>query len=192
MRHIVEFSRAAAAALALALAFGGVARLSYPSVSVANPAITGTRLTMQDPKYSGYTRDGRRRYELAASSAVQPLQGADGIALDRPRVQLETTKGTKLALSAASGVLAPDMARLALRDDVVLTSDPAHEIHLSEAQIDLRNNTVTSETPFQIAAETGTILAHRLQVSESGTIVVVNGVLIRSGNVIQFDNYALQ
>jgi hypothetical protein len=75
---------------------------------------------------------------------------------------------------------------------VVLTAGPAHEIHLSEAQIDLGNNTVTSETPFQIAAETGTILAHRLQVSEAGTIVVVNGVLIRSGNIIQFDNYALQ
>src|SRR6202035_3184132 len=109
--------------------------------------------------------DGHRRYELAASTAMQPLQGAAGIELDRPRVQLETTKGTNLALSAASGVLAPDMAKLVLRDDVVLAPGPAREIHLSEAQVDLRNNTVTSETPFEIASETSTILGHRLEVS---------------------------
>jgi hypothetical protein len=187
--NISRWPRPAAAAIALALALGGVA--PDPSTGVAAPAITGETLTMQSPKLSGFTRDGHR-YEFAAASATQPLHGADGIALDQPRLRLETTSGTTLALSAATGVLDPAWNTLALRRDVVLAVGPAREIHLAEAHIDLRTNTLRSETPFEILANASIIMGQRLEVSEAGNITVIDGLLIRSGSIIYFDRYAVQ
>jgi lipopolysaccharide export system protein LptC len=187
---VVRSSRLAAGAIALALAVAGVARLAAPSAGVAAPVVTGTKLTMLEPKYSGATRDGRR-YELAAATALYPAGGGDGIELDRPRARLATTNGTTLTLTAASGLLAYGMDTVALRHDVVLAVG-AREIRLTEARIDLRSNTVTSDAPFEINADGRVILGHRLEVTEAGQVAVVGGgVLIRAGSVVQFDSIAV-
>jgi lipopolysaccharide export system protein LptC len=186
--HLARWPRPAAAAIALALAVGGMA--PAPSTSQAAPAVTGETLTMQSPKLSGFTHDGSR-YELAAASATQPLHGAGGIALDQPRLELETAGGTTLTLSAASGVLDPAWNTLALRRDVVLAVGPGREIHLAEAHIDLRTNTLKSETPFEILANASIIMGQRLEVSEAGAITVIDGLLIHSGSIIYFDRYAV-
>jgi LPS export ABC transporter protein LptC len=192
MRRLFEISRTAAVAIALTASAAGMVCLSCPSRSLADPALTGTKLMMKSPKYSGYTRGGGRRYEVAAASAVQQLQGAGGVELDQPRVRLESANGTTLDLSAATGLLDFAMIRVAMRDDVVLRAGPAHEIHLSEITIDLRNNTVVSETPFEIVSATDTIRGHRLEVSEAGVIIILDGTLTHSGNVVHFDRYMLE
>jgi LPS export ABC transporter protein LptC len=191
MRHRTGLSRAAAAVATIAVWFNGFAWISYLSVTLLRPAIAEPLFTVKNPKFSGYTRDGLRHYELTANSAEEDAQGAGGLNLDQPRVWFETTNGSKLDVSAATGLLNKTYI-LTMRRDVVVAAGTSREIRLSEAVVDLRNSTVTSETPFEITSQTNTIRGNRLEVSESGNMVIVDGTISHSGNIIHFDRYVVQ
>jgi LPS export ABC transporter protein LptC len=189
MRQLSGILRAVAATTAVALAFTGVARLSHASESVAAPALTGRKLTMMSPKYAGFTRDGRH-YEVTAASAVQ-IEGADGMEFVQPRARLDMANGTTFDVSAAMGRFSRDMDSLVMRNDVVLAAGPGRDIRLGEVTVDLRNNRLISDMPFEITLKTGTIRGDRLEVAETGAIVVVHGSVIQAGNVVYFERYSI-
>lgn len=192
MRNLIKISLAAGiVAAVLVVGFNPSLLLSHLPADIARPAIPATKMTMTAPKLSGFTCDGRCRYELTAKTAAQDFPRADGVNLEEPRVSLETADGRKLNLWAATGVFDLTTSVLTMRRDVVLAVRTGIEIHLSEAVVDMRNNTLISEQPFEIESEQNTLRGNRLEISESGTIVIVDGTLIRSGNILRFDRYAL-
>ncbi len=191
MRHVRKITLATAGALFVSVFFTAAAQVSAPAQNATVPPLTGTVLTMERPKYSGVTRNGRR-YEVTAVSARQKLEGTDEMELDQPRVQLEFANGTTLALSAATGLMRHTMDSLSINRDVVLLADSGHEIGLGEATIDLRNNTVTSETPFEIRSGTHLLRGRRLEVHESGLIIAIDAWLSRPDGVVHFDRYTVQ
>ena len=191
MRNLIKISLAAGiVAAALVVGFNPSLLLSHLPADIARPAMAATKITMTAPRLSGLTCDGRCRYELTAKTAVHDVGGTDAFNLDEPRVSLETADGRKLNLWAATGIFDPRINVLTFRD-VVLAVRTGVEIHLGEAVVDMRNNTLISEQPFEIESEQNTLRGNRLEISEAGTIVIVDGTLIRSGNILRFDRYAL-
>ncbi len=143
-------------------------------VTVSGVSLSGTKMTMTEPKLAGYTRDGRR-FEVSASAAAQDIVRADVVNLERPHALFELSEHNKLEMRAAEGVFDRKAGILTLRRDIVLTTTEGHEARLSEAVIDMREGTVTSNLPVEVKTQHGTLRGNRLEVSKSGEVVRFDG-----------------
>jgi LPS export ABC transporter protein LptC len=147
-------------------------------------------IQMTSPKYAGFSRDGRHRYEVVAKSAVQVPHG-DHVDLNEPSVTLELANGRKLSLQAPTGVFNVSNAVLTMRNDVIGTSGIGDGLYLSQAVVDLNSNTLVSDGPVEVKSEQTILRGNRLEVLDSGFVVISDGSINRDDNIIYFDKYAL-
>ena len=95
--------------------------------------ISGTKITMEAPKLSGYTRD-RRWYEMTANAAAQDITKPDLVELHDVRAKIETEdKSTIMFLSAKDGVFNRKASILTLNNDISLKSSSGFEMHLERS-----------------------------------------------------------
>lgn len=148
--------------------------LAQLPVTISGVSFTGTKMTMTGPKLAGYTRDGRR-FELSAGAAAQDITRADVVSLEQPHALFELSEHSKLEMRAAEGSFDRKANILTLRRDIVLNTTEGHEAHLSEAIVDLREGTVTSNLPVEVKTQQGTLRGNRLEVLKSGEVVRFDG-----------------
>jgi lipopolysaccharide export system protein LptC len=132
--------------------------------------ISGTRITMQAPKLTGYTRD-HRWYELSAGGASQDVTRPDVVELQEVRAKIEAEDKSTIYLSAAGGQFNRKGGILTLGSKVVLRSSSGFEMHLDEAVIDTAKGEVVSNKPVSAFTQDSTLNAERLEVSKSGEVV---------------------
>ena len=189
MLHIGRSVNAVVGAFFLAAALGAAAQPAR-SQRATIPAVTGTMLKMQSPKFSAGPRDGQH-YEVAAASATQMLDRNDETTLEQPRVELGYANGTVLRLSGTTALLRLGPGSLSLHGNVVLVDGSGRSIDLGDATVDLRNNTLLSEKPIVTTLKTDLIRGHHLEISESGAMILVYGAIVRPEGVVFFDRYLL-
>jgi lipopolysaccharide export system protein LptC len=143
-------------------------------IDVGNLVVSGTKITMEQPRLSGFTRDGRA-YEVTAVAAAQDVTKPDIVELHdiRARVQLKD-QGT-INMSAATGIYDTKAETLKLQQDILLTSSTGYECRMSEALIDTRKGNVVSQHPVEVKMLQGTLNANRLEVADSGDLVRFDG-----------------
>ncbi len=140
--------------------------------------ISGTKITMEAPKLSGYTRD-RRWYELNAKSAAQDVTKPDMIELLEVRAKIETEDKSTILLSAATGLFNRKAGILTLNQNVMLKSSSGYEMHLEEAVVDTGSGEVVYSKPVSVFTQDATLNADRLEVAKSGEIVrFIGGVVM--------------
>ncbi|HEY5963430.1 MAG TPA: LPS export ABC transporter periplasmic protein LptC [Xanthobacteraceae bacterium] len=133
--------------------------------------ISGTRITMEAPKLSGYTKD-RRWYELTASAAAQDITKPDQIELHDVRAKVEAEdKSSTMFLSAKDGVFNRKAGILTLNNDISLKSSSGYEMKLNEAVVDTATGEVISNKPVEVITQHATLNADRLEVIKSGEVV---------------------
>lgn len=138
--------------------------------------ISGTKITMQAPRLSGYTRDSRP-YEFSAQAAAQDVTKPDKLELQGVHGKSELRDRSVLDVTAQSGIYDIKTEMMSLRQNIVLKSSSGLEVRLSEALVDTRAGNVTSEAPVEVHMPQGTINANRLEVVNSGDeIRFENGV----------------
>ena len=148
--------------------------------------ISGTRITMEAPKLSGYTRD-RRWYELTASAAAQDITKPDLVELHdvRAKVQAEDKSNT-MFLAAKDGVFNRKAGILTLTSEISLRSSNGFEMKLKEAVVDTGSGEVVSNKPVEVVTQQATLNAERLEVAKSGEIVRFLGNVVM--NLSNLDN----
>jgi lipopolysaccharide export system protein LptC len=140
--------------------------------------ISGTKITMEAPKLSGYTRDSRW-YELTASSAAQDITKPNIVELHDVRAKMEAEDKSTMNLSAADGTFDRKVGVLTLGRDIRLTSTSGYEIRLQEAVVDTGTGEIVSHKPVEVLTQQGTLNANRLEVVKSGEIVrFLDGVIM--------------
>jgi lipopolysaccharide export system protein LptC len=139
--------------------------------------ISGTKLTMQAPKLSGYTRDGRW-YELLADAAAQDITKPGFIELQGLRSKLETEDKSVLNLTAKDGLFDRKSGTLRLWRDIVLESTTGFTVHLSEAVVDTGSGDIVSNKPVEVQMLQGTLNAKRLEVIKAGEVVQFGGGVV--------------
>lgn len=151
--------------------------LSDLPVSIKSLSVSGTRMTMTEPKLAGFTRD-ERRYELTANSAAQDATNIDVVNLDEPRASLEMSDQSVVKMQAAVGIFDRKEGILTLRRNILLTSTTGYEVRLEQAIIDIRNGNIISDSPVEMKSLTGTLRGNRLEVIKSGEIIRLDGDVI--------------
>lgn len=142
--------------------------------SIGRLTVSGTKVTMTEPKLAGFTRD-ERRYELSAVAAAQDVTKIDVVNFEEPRASLEMADGSTVNMKAAIGTFDRKANMLTLHRDIVLTSTSGYEAHLSQAVIDVKNGNIVSDEPVEVMSQQGTLRGNRLEIMKSGEIVRFDG-----------------
>jgi lipopolysaccharide export system protein LptC len=169
--------------LAVVLGFTGVFLISYLNplrmlaklpADVGNLIVSGTKITMEKPHLSGFTRDARA-YELSADAAKQDLTKPDMIELRNLRAKVQMQDKSMMEMSANGGVYDSKGETLKLEQNIVISSSTGYRGQLSEAMIDIRKGNVVSEHPVEVEMLQGTLNANRLEIVDSGDLVRFGG-----------------
>jgi lipopolysaccharide export system protein LptC len=169
--------------LAVVLGFTGIFLITYFNplrmlaklpIDVGNLVVSGTKITMEHPRLSGFTGDARA-YELSADAAKQDLTKPDLIELRNIRAKVQMQDKSTVEVSATAGIYDSKGETLKLDQNIVLSSSTGYRGRLSEAMIDIRKGNVVSERPVEVELLQGTLNANRLEIADSGDLVRFGG-----------------
>ncbi|PXW57444.1 lipopolysaccharide-assembly, LptC-related protein [Methylobacterium sp. B4] len=150
---------------------------SIPNVSVGPISVSGTKVTMENPRLSGF-RKGERGYEVIADAAQQDVRKPSIIELQAMKGHVATDdKGGRAYLEARGGVFDSTRESLNLENDIRLWTDKGEEIRLSVATVDFKSGSLRSSKAVTVTVPAGLIVADSLDVVENGRVVsFVGGV----------------
>ena len=169
--------------LAVVLGFAGVSLSTYLNplrmlaklpIDAGNLVVSGSKITMEKPHLSGFTRD-ERAYELSADAAKQDLTKPDVIELHNIHAKVQMQDKSTVEMSAVTGIYNSKSETLKLDENIVLSSTTGYSGQLSEAMIDIRKGHVVSEQPVAVQLLKGTLNAKRLEIVDSGELVKFDG-----------------
>jgi lipopolysaccharide export system protein LptC len=140
--------------------------------------ISGTKIIMEAPKISGYTRDARW-YELTARSAAQDITNPNVVELHDIDAKIEGEDKSTTYLSAAAGTYDRKAGVLTLNRNINLRSTNGLEVRLEAAVIDTATGEIVSNKPVEVRSEQGTLNSNRLEIINAGeTIRFGDGVIV--------------
>jgi lipopolysaccharide export system protein LptC len=143
--------------------------------------ISGTKITMQAPRLSGYTRD-QRWYEVTANAAGQDITKPDLIDLHGIHAKIEAQDKSTIDLAAQDGVFNRKASVLTLTKNVIVKTSTGSEMHLEEAAIDTGNGEIVSNKPVAVFTNQGTLNADRLEIYNSGDAIHFIGNVVMNLN----------
>lgn len=138
-------------------------------VDVGNLVVSGSKITMEHPRLSGFTHDGRP-YEMTAFAAKQDLTKPDLVELQRIHATVQMEDGSKMQIDAANGLYNVKSERLDLDKDIVLLGKD-FEGRLSQATVDTHTGHIESDEPVKLKMLQGTLDANHLEIVDSGDLV---------------------
>lgn len=143
-------------------------------IDISNLVVSGSKVTMEQPRLSGFTKDARA-YEFTADAAAQDLTKPDIVELRNIRAKVEMQDKTTMQMTAVTGIYDTKAETLRLERNIVLSSSNGYKGRLSEARIDIRKATVVSDQPVELELLQGTLNANRLEIVDSGDLVRFHG-----------------
>jgi len=156
--------------LALLAWFNPLRMLANLPISIDNVVVSGSKIKMENPKLSGFTRD-KRRYDVSAGAAAQDLTRPGVIELRDINATLEMQNKTNMRLTAENGLFDTKQEQLKLDTNIVVTSSNGEEGYLQEAVVDTKNGNVVSEKPVRMKMTNGTIEGNRFELTNSGDVI---------------------
>jgi lipopolysaccharide export system protein LptC len=163
-------------AAALASWFNPLRLIKLPHMA-GTLGISGTRVTMQLPRLSGFTRDSRA-YELTAQTADQDITRPDAVELKGIAAKVQMQDQTTVEMSAAAGLYNTKADTVLLHENVHLKSSSGYEARLTEALIDMRSGHVISQRPVEVKLLNGILNAQGVEVIESGNLIRFDGGVV--------------
>jgi lipopolysaccharide export system protein LptC len=183
MRHSarVRFFRKAipvtcVAAMVGPIAWGVVAPFarSVADVKVGPMSVSGTKVTMESPKLSGFKKDNKA-YEVTAQQAIQDLKQPSVVELNMLTARMEQDDRKFARLTSDWGRLDQTADRLDLKGNVRVRTDNGYEADMLSARISVKTGDVVSTEPVTVRSQTGTISADRMEVRDNGKHAVFEG-----------------
>jgi len=151
--------------------FGRIGGLSLGPLS-----LSGTKITMENPRLTGYRGRELRPYEVTATAAMQDVRKPNVIELKDMRARLAMDdNGGAARLESATGVFDTQKEQLELKQDIRVTTDTGHEARLMSASVDFKAGTVISREPVTVKLTNGLVEAEQLEISDSGKIIAFVG-----------------
>lgn len=154
--------------------FNPLRMLGQLPIDVGSLVVSGSKITMEHPRLSGFTHDARA-YELSADAAKQDLTKPDLIELHNLRATVEMQDKATIEMLATTGTYDSKGEMLKLDQNIMLNSSTGYSGHLSEAMIDMRKGYVVSKHPVELQLLQGTLDANRLEIIDSGDLVRFDG-----------------
>jgi lipopolysaccharide export system protein LptC len=150
---------------------------------IGNMVIKGTKITMQQPRLTGFTPDSRA-YEFTANSAAQDVTKPDLVELQQIRAKVEMADKSLVHMWADNGLYNTKADMLDLENNIRLVSSTGYEARLSKAAVDMGKGTVVSDEPVWVKLLNGELNAKGLMIADQGEVLRFNDVtmILQSGD----------
>ncbi|WP_233382592.1 LPS export ABC transporter periplasmic protein LptC [Methylobacterium sp. C25] len=144
---------------------------SISNVSVGPVSVQGTKVTMENPKLSGFKK-GERGYEVTADSALQDVRKPSLIELHAMKGHIATDdKGGLAYIESKGGLFDSSKESLTLNENIRLWTDKGEEARLKSASVDFKAGSVKSSETVTVSVPNGSVTADSLDVVESGKVI---------------------
>lgn len=154
--------------------FNPLRMLAKLPININDVVVSGTKITMEQPRLSGFTKD-QRAYEFTATAAAQDLTKPDIVELRNIRAKVEMQDKSMMEMTADDGVYNTKIEILKLDNNIRLVSSNGNKGRLSEATVDVRKGNVVSDKPVELEMLQGVLNANRLEIVDSGALVRFHG-----------------
>lgn len=129
------------------------------------PDIVPENLTMENPHYEGFTKDGGR-YAVRAETAKQDLKSLNLIRLEKITGELFNAEKQKTALAAARGTYDSKAKLLELHEAIDIAGEGGLTGRFTHAVVQTNENIITSDQPVEIRISAGTITSNKMTVRQ--------------------------
>ncbi len=129
------------------------------------PTITPENITMENPRYSGFTKDGGA-FNVTAKTAQQDFDNTDFVKLEGIRGELVDAKQSKTLLVATRGTFNTKTNLLIMKDGIDIKSQDGMQAQLETATVQTKSGIITSKRPVQVSMAAGQINADTLAVDQ--------------------------
>jgi lipopolysaccharide export system protein LptC len=171
LRVVVPIGAVASCAVLAGIAYFNPFKTPDLALDKGTLVVTGRKVAMEQPRLSGYTKD-LLPYELTARLASQDLSHPGVLELNDLKAHVQTKDQGKINISAKTGVYTVKADQLQLVDNILVRTSLGYEAHLEQALIDMKKGTIVSDRPVKAKFPQGTIASNRLDVSESGSVIL--------------------
>lgn len=149
--------------------FNAIGGLSMGPIS-----LSGSKVTMEKPRLTGFRKDNRP-YEVTAVSAAQDIRKPNVVELNLMNARVETESGGWVKLESKTGVFDSQKEQMQLTDQIKVATDAGYEAFLKTADIDFKAGTIRSKDPVAVNMGGIRITADTLEVSDNGKIIAFQG-----------------
>lgn len=159
---------------------GGVSLLSRLRLTIDLPfdighlTLSGSRLTMELPKLSGFT-DDNRGYHVTAKTATQDLARPDVIDLTDVEARLELADKGWASVNAKVGSFDTKKQFITLGQGVDLSMAGGYAGRLQDADVDVKAGTISTPHAVEFTYLDGKLVADRLTVTDRGKRAMFEG-----------------
>jgi lipopolysaccharide export system protein LptC len=154
--------------------FNPFKRIGVFPIDPGKITFSGTKITMEVPRVTGFTADSRP-YEMIAHTAVQDLTKPDILELKDIDAKVELKDGQHVTIKSINGFYDTKGEVLKLNDHITLRSTSGYEGRLSEATVHVSSGRVVSESPVEVQLPNGVLNANHLEVTDNGASIVFGG-----------------
>jgi lipopolysaccharide export system protein LptC len=144
------------------------------NVSIKGTNLDGTRITMEQPRLSGYRKDGRP-YEVQATSGVQDVRQPNLIELNNLDARIGMQDKTMLHVVSPSGLYDSNLEAMDFKGAVRIKSDTGYDIDMKSAKMDFKAGTVRTDDPVKVLITGGEITAGSMNILDSGQNITFEG-----------------
>lgn len=136
-------------------------------VSFSEIATKNDDLRMVSPRVTGLNKDGQP-YTLSADTATQDLKMPNHVAMENINAEMKIDDANGwMKLQATSGQLDSEAQILSLRDNINLTTTLGYAFHASQADINFKAGTMSSQSAVSGEGPLGAISADSMSANNA-------------------------
>jgi LPS export ABC transporter protein LptC len=128
--------------------------------------IDTTNLTMKNPKYDGFGKDGSK-FHIESASAQQDLKRTGPVLLNEIDGVFTQVNDNKIRIKAASGVYDQKADTLELKDKIDINGDDGMTARLTQATITIKEHKIVSTQPVEIQMAAGKINGQNMRLLQA-------------------------
>lgn len=162
------------AILAAMTLFNPLRLISRLPINPGKVVVSGSKITMEAPRLSGFTRDNRA-YQMTAAAAAQDIANPNVVEMRTIRAKVELKDKANIDVVAATGTFDVKSKLLTLNEDIVLVSSAGYEARLDQAVFDIQKGHIVSTKPVEVLMLNGNLTANRLEVTDNGALARFDG-----------------
>lgn len=149
------------------------------ALTVSIPTLIGEDLTMNNPQYEGFNKDGSR-YIVRSETARQDIRQTGPIRLEAIHARLLQADKSETVVKARQGSFEVKSGVLQVFDGIDIASQTGMTATLTTATIRTKESVVVSDEPVLITMPTGQLRGNRMQLDQkSRKVAFTDGVSAR-------------
>jgi lipopolysaccharide export system protein LptC len=145
-----------------------------PDITVGKASVTGTKITMEFPKLSGFKKD-MKGYEVTAQEATQDMKTPSIVELNKLTARMEQEKNSFARLTSDWGRFDQTANRLDLKGNVQVRTDSGYQADLMSANVDIKSGNVLTREAVTVKSNAGEINADSMDMRDNGKHVIFEG-----------------